>query len=176
MNMIRILHASDLHGLVSRLWSQPGMKYDMVILTGDMLPNWRRGPDGGREAERQRQWLLRKEKQKHPGHRLDMMMREFDERPVIVVDGNHDFMELGEFMLAHGHTNVHPIRLGEVIELFGHDFTGFPHIPYIAGEWNNEARVPELHDYSDIVMSLDPTILVMHSPPAGFLDRDWETL
>ena len=172
--MIKVLHASDLHGYYwNKLWATPGQDFDLVLLTGDMLPNWHRGPAGGKEGDKQKAWLLEKDKPKHATHRLGMAMGAFGDVPVVVVDGNHDFFCLGDFMLEQGYENVYPIKRGIVHELLGHRITGFPNINWIAGEWAHETRAPELAELCEELLAQHPTLIANHAPLSGYLDNGY---
>lgn len=88
-------------------------------------------------------------------------------KPIITVDGNHDFISLGKGLADYG-LEVYDLDLYKSIDFNGIRVSGFRHINYIYGDWSHE-----IHDFEDIVdacFAKDPSILVTHSPPSGILD------
>lgn len=189
-----ICHFSDWHGRTHELPFA-----DVYVCTGDMLPNFPlmhfedRG-DGAETWEPNVQ-LVGEEARPNPTHRgLSYLGRSlvrerevekqstwvernacyrdlFTNRdaPVVVVRGNHDFVDLAPLFVG-----------GPVLEVrepwtegwaAGRTWVGCRGINYIAGEWSDELRAAEFDERS---RSLPDTgdILVSHAPPAGILDED----
>lgn len=158
-----IAHASDLHGSYKVLGTVTG--HDVWVLSGDMLPTFGRGW-GERidpEAEKRHQAVWWK-------HKSASVMSRLGGKPVVVVNGNHDFLNLAGLLKKSGYQ-------GEVMDLSqgpatygGHTFAGFRSVPWMDGEWAGE--VHEFRDVVDATMDADPTILVTHAPAAGILDQE----
>lgn len=100
--------------------------------------------------------------------------------PVVMVRGNHDFVDLTDLFMLHG---------GELVEfseptdgammIAGLTVRGFRGIPYICGEWADELRDAEMQKRVDALPD-DFDLLVTHAPPSGILDSfddgiDFET-
>lgn len=149
-------HLSDLHGALKRVLDT-NTNPDLWIATGDMFPNRTRG-DVVVEVSHQRNWW------DFYGKKIS---DRFQGRPVVVVDGNHDYISFAQALREHG---VEAYDISESPTVLGMKFAGFREIPYIAGEWNGEN-----HDFRSVVdeaFAQDPDILVTHAPPAGILDED----
>lgn len=160
---MKIGHASDLHGHYERLERVEAP--DVWVLTGDFFPNVGRQYTGRIEAEAERAYQLRWWRHKGPS-----VVRRLRGRPVVVCDGNHDFIPLAHALRNAGHpAPVFDVEAGAPIDLQGHRFAGFRAVPWIQlGEW-----VGEQHSFDaeiERVWAHDPTILVTHAPPAGILD------
>lgn len=159
---LNVYHISDRHGQLELL--KPlglGLAYgkpDLWINTGDFAPNFTRGKPG--ESKRQLNWYW---------HKRELLREIFGDVPVICMDGNHDFCPVWGGLKSVG-VNVIPIGNDELTWFKGWSFAGFPHINYIAGEWNYETRGPELRVQTEKTLSLKPDVMVTHSPPAQILD------
>lgn len=156
---IRILHTSDLHGDFSKVL-EVDEDFDLWLDTGDFMPNHGRTPDTDfkinldRELFYQHAWLARRK----VGYRLREWL---DERPVITVAGNHDFVRLHQLLESERVPNLFEITPSG-FELFGMRWAGFREIPYIRGEWVGEAQTlrPEIEH----TWLARPHILVTHTP------------
>lgn len=162
---------------------------DVYVVTGDMLPNFplmllkdKEGkeltydpfdhhsgqrPQGhfvGRilsvehESKRQLEWCKRNPFRKNIG--ID------DDAPVVVVRGNHDFIDLSGWIGG----DVFEIFCGETKEVKGLTFSGTRGINEIIGEWTDELDVYTFRERMRKV-SHDIDVLVTHSPPYGVLDH-----
>lgn len=90
--------------------------------------------------------------------------------PVVLVRGNHDFVDLTDLFMLHG---------GELVEfseptdgammIAGLTVRGFRGIPYICGEWSDELRDYEMQARVDALPD-DFDLLITHTPPHGILD------
>lgn len=154
---MRIGHASDLHGDLRELLSGDVCP-DVWVLSGDVCPNETRGIVA-HEVPYQTAWFRGVS---------DALVARFGDRPVLVVPGNHDYIDLAALLRSCGvdATNVTP----EGVEVAGVRFAGFREVPWMAGEWNGECR-----DFADLVgrtFDSDPEVIVTHAPPAGILDDD----
>lgn len=156
---MKIYHLSDTHGW--GFWDHPLPDVDVVVHTGDLFPNITRGIVE-REVPFQTAWLQRF---------LDPIRKWLGNRPLIYVPGNHDYIELADFLPATRAT-LTPVQVA------GLQWIGFREIPYIAGEWAGEVRTPEMAAIiSDIFdgdsgLSAPGDILLSHAPPAGIFDSD----
>lgn len=152
-----ICHLSDTHG--SHFWKYADLKnIDMVVHTGDLLPNFTR-QDLHLERALQKAWLIK--------HFADFSAW-LGEKPFIYCQGNHDYVELNS---VYGHL---VIRVGlKPIEILGKKFIGYPEIPEINGTWNHETSARELHMLASEVTDSDAEILLTHTPPAGIFAKIW---
>lgn len=168
---VRVVHFSDWHGQ----WS-PLPKADLYICTGDMLPNY---PDivksshtwsgydriisSDKEARLQTQWLESVVK-------LGSLRKKFLQNrgaPVVVVRGNHDFVDLGPWFGGEVfEINEDPTR---TVEYCGLRIGGFRGIPYISGEWADEYEEQDLDAIIAQVPINDLDVMVSHAPPSGIL-------
>lgn len=160
---MKIGHASDRHGHYERL--ERVETPDIWVLTGDFFPNVGRAATGRIEAEAERGYQLRWWRHNGPS-----VVRRLRGRPVVVCDGNHDFIRLASALRRAGHAApVFDVEAGAPIEIDGQRFSGFRAVRRIeSGEW-----VGEQHGFDaeiDRVWAHDPAILVTHAPPGGILD------
>lgn len=159
--LILIGHSSDEHGNYSQLINNDRLP-DVWFLTGDFLPNGTRG-DRAVEVPFQTQYL-----EQH----LDELRDAFYGRPVLVVPGNHDFIDVVPILQQNG---ILALRVGvkkQSIELAGQTWTyaGFREIPYIAGEWAGESDSATLTGLVNEIFEDPPDLLCTHAPPAGIMD------
>jgi Icc-related predicted phosphoesterase len=154
-------HISDMHGQVSSVLTGAASP-DFWVSSGDFCPNWTRGIVSV-EENYQANWI--KENQ-------DSIRTAFAGKPVLVVDGNHDFIPVGEHLRWIG-VNAIDIPTDDGVEFMGFRFSGFPDIPYIVGEWNREKYQDELGKLVDRALACNPDILVTHAPPAGILAGEY---
>lgn len=173
-----IAHASDTHNHPSQITAIPSIA-DVILLTGDILDNRGRGeiidghfvpsrlPGSGIvypnvERSYQRDWFRKVAKKWAPV---------FGDRPVVYVPGNHDYIDIAEWLCHYGckPEQIHTISERNPFAVVNNKiFAGFREIPWISGEW-----MGEIHDFTDIIdqtFACDPDILVTHAPPAGILD------
>ena len=162
---MRIAHASDLHSNLLPLKQVDTSTIDAFVLSGDMFPNASRG-NIQTEINFQTDWFKKKR---------DTIFKALGDKPVINVDGNHDFVSLGELLKHYAYAGeVFQINEHEVIEFNGFKFVGHGYIPWIEGEWRGELRAPEMMDIVDRVWDHGPAdVLVTHTAPAGILAGPW---
>lgn len=160
-----IAHASDLHSNLLPLKAVNTTKIDAWILTGDFFPNITRG-NVQTEINFQTDWFLKKR---------DTIFKALGDKPVINVDGNHDFVSFGELLRRYAYGGeVYQISENHIVEFRGLKFAGHGYIPWIAGEWRGELRAPEMMTVIDKVWSHGyADVLVTHTPPAGILADMW---
>lgn len=164
---MRIVHASDWHGQ----W-YPLPKADLYIITGDMYPNdpivvnYSRQIVREREESFQCRWVDRMLKNHDvPGFKKKFFKN--PDAPVVTCGGNHCFIGYGQLFSGTEH---YEIGFGErVFEVLGLRIGGTRGINYIAGEWNDELRDPDLTEKFDMLPG-DLDIVVTHTPPLGILD------
>jgi Icc-related predicted phosphoesterase len=94
-------------------------------------------------------------------------------RPMISVQGNHDFTSLVALLRRAG-ARAWDVADGP-IELGGEVFAGFREISFVAGEWAGEMGRGILGDMEGRqlvarTMRADPTVLLTHSPGLGVFD------
>lgn len=166
--MTKVLHASDLHGYFKKLLDAAELikEADVVFLTGDMLPNKRRGP-AEVEVPYQADWF-----HGPAASMVDQFRQLVNQKPIYYVNGNHDFVDFGALLLQAGFVNIHAVNPYKVCMLGDLKVAGFANINYIQGEWMYETRYPEMEEVVDRVLSLNPDILITHAPPYSILDED----
>lgn len=155
---MKIAHASDLHGRYEVLDRVGRDVPDLWALTGDFFPNHTRG-DAKVEVPWQTRWFAWK------GEEIVSRLRG---APVLIVPGNHDYADLARLLRLVG-VDAHEVTT-EGVQFRGVKFSGFGHIPFIAGEWNREASQPELHELTRLTLESDPEVILTHSPPNGILN------
>jgi Icc-related predicted phosphoesterase len=155
-----VCHLSDWHG---KKHETPDA--DLYIVTGDMLRNYPRLSQDGHgfsifkkiEQREQSQFILHDDFRSCLGNK---------KAPVIVVRGNHDFINLGQWIGGEVYEFGSEFK---VVELLGYKFGGFRGVPYISGCWTDELRQSDDLDFGDKIASgLD--FLVTHAPPYGIMD------
>lgn len=149
-------HFSDLHGALNRVLNTTETP-DLWIATGDIFPNSSRGYVDI-EVPFQEAWWA---------HFGATIAARFKDRPIIVVDGNHDYISFADCLRQHG---VEAYKIEDSPVVLGKRFAGFREIPWIAGEWNGETV--DFQHIVDRTFEADPDILLTHAPPAGILDHD----
>lgn len=198
MSVVKICHASDLHGKIPSDLPHA----DVYIFSGDIYPNFpivyysqsHNGKEDGWYIHNEK--LINSEARSHPrnieylGRKVDpeievklqlMWARKNtvtiknDEAAIIVCRGNHDFIDLAH-LFPHN-SRVFEISTSVDDSFFtdsntGLTFCGFRGIPYIAGEWADELRELELEAVTEGLDKLitQPDVLITHGPCQGILD------
>ena len=162
----RICHISDTHDAPRIVRQAADHTVDVIVLTGDILNN--RGRINGEgiiprlERKYQEGWGRKQAKK---------WAKDFGDTPVVYVDGNHDFIDVGKWLRHYGCTNLHHITAETpCVTVAGVRFAGFREIPWIAGEWQGE--VHDQREPVDRAFACNPQVLVTHGPPAGILDGE----
>lgn len=156
MPSIVIAHFSDTHGLPRKGVPEAA---DVIVHTGDLFPNRTRGK---REIEIPYQtfWL----------NKVASVWRKWaGRRPLILVNGNHDFIDPVPILRQAGIMAVNVE--GRVVDMFGFRFMGMPDIPRMDGEWNHEHYEDEIDEHFSTILSYGPDVIVAHCPPYGVLDK-----
>lgn len=161
---MKIFHASDLHADLHPL-ALIDKDVDVVVSSGDFFPNLTRG-NWNIEPKFQRDWFA-----KHS----QSICRYLAGRPVIVVNGNHDFICLAEMLTECGYAGeVHLLTPDKITEFGGKRWTGHSFIPYIYGDWNGELQPHDLAVASKKLFQHENVdVLVTHVPPKGILASEW---
>jgi Icc-related predicted phosphoesterase len=154
-----VLHSSDLHSNLEPLFLHSN--FDVWIDTGDIMPNRTRGRIAV-EQPFQADWLSQK---------IPRIATWLAGRPMLSVQGNHDFISLADHFIACG-INATQITSGKEHVLNGITFAGFSEIPWICGDWSTESRNPELQIAVRSMLGINPDVLLTHAPPHGILDND----
>ena len=161
--MTKILHTSDLHGNYQLLIEiLDSVDFDIWVDSGDFFPNSTRG-DSAIENRFQDDWL----RQISLPEKLRNLL---SGRPVIVVPGNHDYIDLSSRLQEDGCTS-HNLCHGSVT-IDGIRFAGFREIPYIRGEWAGEVYNESFDEIVDKLIEKDPNVVVTHAPGRGILSVD----
>ena len=162
--MTTIHHLSDHHGNINRLRV---CESGIVVVTGDMLPNactmdervelgddWREA-----EVSCQSQYVI---------DNADAFRTSFGSCPVVVVNGNHDFIDFASALRGIG---INAVSVEDGVQVVGGlRFAGFRHVRMIVGDW--EGEVSSFDNHVEQVMSQNPDVLVVHSPVDGILSDD----
>lgn len=156
---MNIGHFSDIHGNISIIekFRAENDLPDFWISTGDFFPNLTYGIKE-EEVTFQPAWFEREAKR---------IINLLGGRPIICVDGNHDFVSFGDSLRAH---NYPAIDVYDGVEFLGLKFAGFREIPYIYGRWVGESSDDLLRHRVDQTMAHNPDIILTHAAPAGILD------
>ena len=167
---MKILHISDSHGTFVDFWKiyniQPE-SIDVVIHSGDILPNFSRGIRAIEEP-RQTSWVEQN---------IGKFAEWFKNKPVLMVNGNHDFVNVARILNKAG-LNVIDIFTNDpegnpiAVDFMGFRVYGSPWVPRWTGEWNYELD----HDKEGFavaeIIDIKPDIVVSHTPIRGVLDRN----
>lgn len=169
--MTLIACASDLHGKLSRVkWP----KADILVLAGDILPNFSHSKD--RDAFMQRQWLY-----ESFAPIIHGLLRTYDS--VIMTPGNHDRifqMDQPAAREAIGSIKNFHLLIDESVEIDGIKFYGSPWTPWFGGNhWafnlpdrrENLARARAHARNCWHQIPLDTDVLITHGPPYEILDN-----
>jgi Icc-related predicted phosphoesterase len=140
--------------------------FDVMVHSGDLLPNWSRGI-WTIEKSHQPQWLLENTKfmwHNWVGHG----------QPLLLCSGNHDFIDPVPIMRDSG-IDAHNIN-GRPYTHEGIRFYGFPWVPAWTHEWNFEIDPKEMSEHVGRLREhLEQglvDVIVAHSPIYGMLDRN----
>jgi len=158
--MTVIGHASDLHGDYDVLINNT-RKPDLWVFSGDMLAT------EAQSMELVQSWKERSFQAftfKYDAPHLKTALMDV---PVLVVDGNHDFLSFATLLQEAG-VEAYPLTVRPEVVFHGLRFSGYPHIPWIQGYWNHERRL--LRPYVEDIFADPPDVLVTHMPPLGILD------
>lgn len=149
----KIVHFSDTHGKYTML-----PHADIYVCTGDFLRNYSYPTNPEKE-------VLCQDKNWH-NHRDYMTNRE---APVVVVRGNHDFINLAKFFpgevyecgVSPTYFNVGGIRFG-----------GFRGIPMISWTWQDEMIYADFKNLWDSLDIENVDVIVSHAtPPASYITK-----
>lgn len=144
---MKALHISDTHGLFPTL----DTSVDIVLHTGDFCPNFV-VTDPEMEAHLQRDWLKRKY------WTINKWLRG---RPMLVVQGNHDFTQITGPGVIDITNKKHTID--------NLNFYGFPWVPEF-GPWNWGSNEQEMEQRVNRIPWGEIDVLMAHCPPKGVLD------
>ncbi len=149
--MTTFCHVSDTHGYLF-----PLMPADIVIHTGDLLPNRTRGI---RPVEKvfQYNWL---------NDHMEKFKAWLGERPFMFLPGNHDYIDPVPQLRAAG-IDARDMK-GHTFQE-GLHFYGFHWVPWFTGEWNNEMPDREIYDRFNCA---DADVVLAHAPIYGVRDRN----
>lgn len=157
---MKLLHVSDNHSYFPQL-PEDG---DVVIHTGDFLPNASRG-NLSIEIPFQTQWIK---------SRIETFRSWLDGKHFIFSAGNHDFCT--EFCNILNEAGINAVDITNKLYRYKNiTMYGFPWVPYIAGEWSYECQIDEMARHirklKDILIENKVDILLAHSPIANILDE-----
>jgi len=160
-----IAHASDLHSNLVPLWNI-APTVDAFVITGDFFPDLHTSFDKAKCAKFQEEWFKKKRQS---------IFKTLEGKPIITVDGNHDFVSLGEMLIKYGYPGeVHCITTPDKpIEFGGLLWTGYPHIPFTGGYWSKECEALEASQLAEQACLSWADVLVTHVPPAGIMANQY---
>src|SRR5690606_18255327 len=97
---------------------------------------------------------------------------QLNNKPLFFISGNHDFIPHDKMETILRNHDIEAYSLdNKLIKYNDFKFYGFPYIPYICGDWNNELNTDQMRSKADQMVSdiknQDIDILVTHSPPNG---------
>ncbi len=159
---MKILHFSDNH---STLPPFPAEEYDIIVCSGDFLPNGQNYLNRKEELKYQENWV-RENKQR--------LVDWIGSKRFLFCAGNHDFYDpiplMRQFGIdAYNITNAHH-------EFDGVQFYGFPYIPYTGAMWNWETTPQMMSDlFENVIKRINDNqidVLVTHCPPYGYCDKE----
>lgn len=160
--MSLISHLSDHHGVASKL---PVLGGDIIVLSGDMLPNCfnttdeRVGDWRAAEVAYQSQYVI--------GH-ADDYRRAFGSKPVVSVSGNHCYIDMAAHLRGIG---INAVSVEDGVQVVnGLRFAGFRQVRRVSGLYEGEVE-----DFSGLVadlMASNPDVVVIHQPVDGILSDD----
>lgn len=162
--MTRIAHISDNHSIFLPFPKKED--FDIIVHSGDFLPNVKRGRHQGAKAEAafQRQWLI--------DNRFDLI-EWIGDKQFLFCKGNHEFMSPVPLLKQFG---IDAVDITE--DIYWVDdlaFYGFPFIPVTGGDWSNELYPSQMSDKLDelakLINSEAVNVLVAHCPISGILDE-----
>jgi Icc-related predicted phosphoesterase len=171
MKTLRILHLSDLHGILKILWKiiASGQSFDWIVLSGDIAPthvkymtllaNGFRKIDREAEGAHQLKWAL---------NALKPLIDRIPHRVLIIVNGNHDFCDFSQaFPNA-----ITQFKGARVVEVDGLQVGLAVGISPLIKEWHEEL---EEFDFNELLHQLGPNInvLITHAPPNQVLDSNY---
>lgn len=161
---MKIIHVSDTHGSLPLLCEAFSQRADLIIHTGDFLPNYGRVRtfrgelvDSLLEESYQQNWLER---------HSDLLVT-YLKAPLLLVRGNHDFVSPSDSLRSKGASVLELSDNESSIQFGGLVFGGFRQIPFIIGEWSGEEH--DLSPHIQRALQGDPNVLVTHTPPAQIL-------
>lgn len=152
---MKILHVSDNHGYLG----DELLPAHFIVHTGDFCPNRTFGIRSIEETY-QPYWIET---------RAAELRAWIGDRPILVVHGNHDFVDTVPHLRRAG---IEAYNLDDKrVDLFGLIFHGFPWVPWF-GDWNNMIGNTELTLRTNALDLEGVDVLAMHSPIYGVLDRN----
>lgn len=153
---MKIVHVSDTHGYMPKL-----LEGDVVVHSGDFCPNRSFGIRSIEDTY-QPYWIESK------GPQLRAWI---GERPLLIVHGNHDFINTVSLLRAQG---IEAYDLDDKrLDHGGLVFHGFPWVPSF-GPWNRGISEKEISLRLLQVDMEGVDIFVSHCPMYGVLDRNAE--
>lgn len=156
---MKILHMSDTHGR----FPIPEGEWDVVVHSGDMLPNRSYGVRSIEQAF-QEMWLAENSLKMHP---------RYWSKPLLVTPGNHDFIDPTPILRQAG-VDARLLCNG-LLEVDGVNFWGHPWTPPFY-DWNWMCGPEEMRRHLSGAIELMEQggidVFVSHGPLRGVLDRN----
>jgi Icc-related predicted phosphoesterase len=167
--MHKILHSSDLHSNLDLLLMAMQDDWELLVDTGDALPNYRQCQrpmglqrDYDKELRLQQTWF--------DNSYAERLIEGLRGRPVIGIAGNHDTEAFTDFLKWRGYKHVKTLRCGEPHVINGIKFAGHRGVPYLS-QWYGYFHNSDLEHMSQQCLQLDPDVFVTHGPPQGVLSH-----
>lgn len=162
---MNILHISDNHGAEFRGAAAWYGGADVILHTGDLMPNNSRSPVGDQHTQ-QSQWLI---------ENAPKIIKRLRGRPFLYVPGNYDYLDPCWYLRDQG-ADAHNLYTEGAKTVNGVQFYGFPFVPMITGDrgferapadmWSLIAPLKRLLDDGKV------DVLAAHAPIYGVLDQN----
>lgn len=156
-----LAHFSDTHGLPRKVVPD---NVEAIVLSGDIAPNKTRGAVAVEEVY-QESWFRK------TGYAWKAWAKDL---PVILVRGNHDFVDVAKCLREAGVRVVDVEMKTEVV--CGVRFAGISDIPWMGGEWHGEYSEETIWEHMQAVWTFKPDVLVSHCPPKSVFDRPYDVM
>jgi Icc-related predicted phosphoesterase len=162
---MRILHISDTHGSFNQLIGP----FDVILHTGDLLPNFPAimSGDKNKEIECQANWI---------SQNISHFKKWIGDNTFLFVAGNHDFTPSQRIVDILVDNNIKAVNITEKFhQINDKKFYGIPNINKMVGRWAYESTPEEMlkafNKYKSVLsMYRRIDVVAAHMPLYGMLD------
>lgn len=157
---IVVIHTSDLHGNLPLLPTRG----EIIIDSGDFLPNLRQNPIYSEEVVYQEEWIYKNNQ---------VIIDWIGDKKFFSCKGNHCYADVCKILQQYG---VDAEDITEKIGKYkGWYFYGFPYVPIDCHPWNFAVDVRKMQAKVEIlenrIICDNIDVIVAHCPPYGILDE-----